>query len=64
MIHLLAEITQSLVNDIRNADVPWFSILEDGTHEKNNRVSIALGVWYTINGKINESILTIKTYSY
>lgn len=54
-------VSQSIVDDIRNADVPWFSILEDGTHDKNNRENIAIGLRYIIGGKVKESILTIKT---
>lgn len=62
IIQIMADIvTENIVEDIKNADVPWFTILEDGTRDKNNRENIAIGVRYVINGKAKESILAIKT---
>lgn len=38
IINILAEmVREQVVNDLRNADVPWFTLLEDGTKDKNNR---------------------------
>jgi hypothetical protein len=35
-------VSQSIVTDIRNADVSWFSILENGAHNKNDTENIAI----------------------
>lgn len=43
-------VTHSIVTDDRNADVPWFSILEDGTHDENNRENNSIEFRYVING--------------
>lgn len=64
VIQILAEIvSEDISNDINSADVPWFSILEDGTRDKNNRENVALGARYVKDGKVKESIIAIKTCS-
>lgn len=52
---------ESVVEDVKNADVPFFTLLEDGTKDKNGRENIALGIRYISNGCPKESILAIKT---
>jgi hypothetical protein len=41
-IEILSDmVRESVVEDIRNADVPWFTLMEDGTRDKNNRENIS-----------------------
>jgi hypothetical protein len=42
IIEILSDmVRESVVADIRNADVPWFTLMEDGTRDKNNRENIS-----------------------
>ncbi|KAJ3639191.1 hypothetical protein Zmor_004061 [Zophobas morio] len=62
IIQILADmVSEDIVKDIQNADIPWFSILEDGTRDKNNRENVSIGVRYDRHGKVKEAFLVIKT---
>lgn len=62
IIEIMAEVVrESVANDIKNADVPWFTLLEDGTRDKNNRENIAIAARYVKDGKPQESLLDIIT---
>ncbi|XP_031336252.1 uncharacterized protein LOC116165729 [Photinus pyralis] len=62
VIEVLAEcVRDSIIHDINNADVPWFTLLEDGTKDKNNSENVAIGIRYVREGKVWESIICIKT---
>ncbi|KAH0816091.1 hypothetical protein GEV33_006700 [Tenebrio molitor] len=62
IIEILSDIVrESVVADIRNADVPWFTLMEDGTRDKNNRENISIAIRYVKNGKVFESLLGIYT---
>ncbi|XP_008180186.1 zinc finger MYM-type protein 1-like [Acyrthosiphon pisum] len=53
-------VQNSVVEDLKNADVPWYTIMEDGTKDNNNRENIAIAIRYVKNGKPIESLLAIK----
>ncbi|XP_057662275.1 uncharacterized protein LOC130897444 [Diorhabda carinulata] len=62
IIAILAEmVREQVVGDLKTADVPWFTLLEDGTKDKNNRENVSIGVRYVKNGKVFESLLGIYT---
>jgi hypothetical protein len=62
IIEILSDmVRESVVADIRNADVPWFTLMEDGTRDKNNRKNISIAIRYVKNGKVFESLLGIYT---
>lgn len=62
LIKLLAEtVREDIIEDVKSADVPFFSILEDGTWDRNHRENIAIGIRYVKDGKVFESILKIET---
>jgi hypothetical protein len=54
-------VRESIVDDVKNADVPWFTILADGTKDKRGRENFALGIRYVKESKAYESTLCIKT---
>lgn len=55
------EVRKDVVEDLNSADVPWFTLLEDGTRDKNNRENIAIALRYVKEGQIKESLLQIVT---
>jgi hypothetical protein len=62
IIEILSDmVRESVVADIRNADVPWFTLMEDGTRDKNNRENISIVIRYVKNEKVFESLLGIYT---
>ena len=62
VIGIMASVVrESVSNDIRNSDVPFFTLLEDGTRDKNNRENIAIAVRYVKDGQIKESLLDLIT---
>lgn len=54
-------VRESIVLDIQESDVPWFTLMEDGTRDKNNRENIAIAIRYVKNGSVKESLLTVTT---
>ncbi|XP_068907169.1 zinc finger MYM-type protein 1-like [Tenebrio molitor] len=57
IIEILSDmVRESVVADIRNADVPWFTLMEDGTRDKNNRENISIAIRYVKNGKVFEEL--------
>lgn len=62
VIQILAEcVRESIVDDVKGADVPWFTIFADGTKDKRRRENFAIGIRYVKDGKAYESTLCIKT---
>ena len=56
---MVQTVQSSIVKDIREADVPWFTLMEDGTRDKNNRENIAIAIRYVKNGIVKESLLAV-----
>lgn len=58
---LVQTVRNSVCKDIAESDVKWFTLLEDGTRDKNNRENIAIAIRYVKDGIVNESLLTVTT---
>lgn len=54
-------VRESVVSDVKNADIPWFTLMEDGTRGKNNRENIAIAIRYFKGEKARESLLNVIT---
>lgn len=64
IIALLASmVREAVAAEIMNADVPHFSLLEDGTKDKRNEECISLGARYVVNGRPVESIISMETFA-
>ena len=61
VITLMTEIVrEDIVQDIKTGDVPWYTLLEDGMRDRNNRENVALAIRYVKDGKAQESLLSIE----
>lgn len=58
---MVQTVRSSIVNDIQESDVRWFTLLEDGTRDKNNRENIAIAIRYVKSGIVNESLHIVAT---
>lgn len=57
VIEIMAEIVRENISaEIRNADVKYFAMLEDGTRDKNQRENLSIGIRYVKDGTIKESL--------
>lgn len=64
LIDIMAKyVQQQVVDDINNSDVSFYTLLEDGTTDKNYRENISICIRYIKNGEVVESLLTIQTIS-
>lgn len=64
MIALLAlMVREAVAKDVMESDVPYFTLLEDGTKDKQNKECIAIAARYVRNGQVQESIITMETFS-
>lgn len=52
---------QNIINEVRNADVQLFTILFDGTKDKNGNECISLAARFVANGKPIEVLLFFET---
>ena len=60
IIGILGELVrQSIVDDMKKSDVPWFTLLEDGTRDRNNRENVSIGIRFVKDGIVHESLLGI-----
>ncbi|KAL4719457.1 hypothetical protein ACJJTC_000469 [Scirpophaga incertulas] len=56
---MVQAVRSSIVKAINESDVKWFTLMEDGTRDKNNRENIALAIRYAKDGVVNESLLVV-----
>lgn len=62
IIDILAkELRQSIIDEIRKADVNWFTILFDGTKDKNRNECISIAARFISNGTPLEVLLFFET---
>lgn len=60
MIKLLATmVRETVADDVMKSDVPYFTLLEDGTTDKKGNECVSIAARYVRSGKINESIITM-----
>lgn len=63
IITLLASmVREAVAKDVMEADVPYFTLLEDGTKDKQNKECVAIAARYVRNGQAQESIITMETF--
>lgn len=58
---MVQALRNSIVEDIKESNVNWFTLIEDGTTDKNNCENIAEAIRYVKDGIVNESLLTTIT---
>ncbi|KAJ6639881.1 Zinc finger protein, partial [Pseudolycoriella hygida] len=62
LIWTIAKITrQQIVDDVLSADIPYFTILVDGTKDRTNKEIVSMAVRYVKNGQPVESLLCSET---
>lgn len=54
-------VMENVVNDIKEADIPFFSIKADGTRDPTNTENISVVVRYVKGGKVKESLIGMPT---
>lgn len=63
IIGLLASmVREAVAKDVMDSDVPYFTLLEDGTKDKQNKECVAIAARYVKNGQVQESIITMETF--
>lgn len=60
---LAAMVREAVAIDVMRADVPFFTLLEDGTKDKQNKECVAIAARYVLRGQIQESIITMQTFT-
>lgn len=50
-----------IVKDIKEFEVNWFTLMDDGMTDKNNRENIAIATRYVKDGMVNYSLLKVTT---
>lgn len=64
IIALLAlMVREAVAKDVMESDVPYFTLLEDGTKDKQNNECVSIAARYVRNGQVNESIITMETFA-
>lgn len=53
---------EAVAKDVMDSDVPYFTLLEDGTKDKRNMECVAIAARYIRNGQVQESIITMETF--
>ncbi|KAJ6639798.1 Zinc finger MYM-type protein 1 [Pseudolycoriella hygida] len=62
LIWTIAKITrQQIVDDVLSADIPYYTILVDGTKDRTNKEIVSMAVRYVKNGQPVESLLCFET---
>ena len=54
-------VIKNVVNAIKEADIPFFSIKSDGTRDPTNTENISVVVRYVKGGKVKESLIGMPT---
>ncbi len=53
-------IKNKISEEVNSADVPFYSIMADGTRDRNNAEAISVALRYIFNGILKESILSVE----
>lgn len=56
-------IREAVANDVMKSDVPYFTLLEDGTKDKKNNECVSIAARYVLDGQVHESIITMATFA-
>jgi len=60
---LKSVIVKTMVDDVKSADIPLFTIKVDGTRDKTNIENISVVIRYVKNGKVSEILLDLPKTS-
>lgn len=61
MIECMANCVKAeIVDDIKNADIPFFCVMADGTRDRNNQEAFAIVLRFVKEGNVVESVLTVE----
>lgn len=64
LIGILASMVREVVaEEVMNSDVPFFTLLEDGTKDKRNNECVSIAARYVRHGQVHESIISMETYA-
>lgn len=64
LIGILASmIRESVAKDVMASDVPYFTLLEDGTKDKKNNECVSIAARYVLHGQVQESIISMETFA-
>lgn len=64
IIDLLAVmVREAVAKDVMTSDVPYFTLLEDGTKDKQNNECVSVALRYVRNGQAEESNLSMETFA-
>ena len=58
---LKSVIVKTMVDDVKSADIPLFTIKVDGTRDKTNIENISVVIRYVKNGKVSEILLDLHS---
>lgn len=59
---LASTVREAVAKDVMDSDVPYFTLLEDGTKDKRNKECVAMAARYVRKGQVQESIITMETF--
>lgn len=63
VIKLLATmVREQVAEEVMTSDVPYFTLLEDGTKDKKNKECVSIAARYVLNGQVHESIIAMETF--
>lgn len=63
LIEILAVMVREAVSkEIMESDVPFFTLLEDGTKDKKNKECVSIAARYVRHGQTHESIISMETF--
>lgn len=60
---LASMVRESVAKEIMDSDVPYFTLLEDGTKDKKNNECVSIAARYVRHGQIHESLISMETYA-
>ncbi|KAI6649981.1 Zinc finger MYM-type protein 1-like [Oopsacas minuta] len=62
VIDIMSEVVrEEIIFEILDADVPWFTLLEDDTRDRNNIEHVSIGNSYVRKDKVFESLVNVAT---
>lgn len=59
---LATMVRETVAKDLIESDVPFFTLLEDGTKDKRNNECVAIAARFVRNGQVQESIISMEKF--
>lgn len=60
---LASMVRESVAKEVMNSDVPYFTLLEDGTKDKRTNECVSIAARYVIHGQVQESIISMEKFT-